>query len=147
MSTKLKQMSALLAVDLVNLPEHFVVIFRRGGKYALARGAAECLVIETSSNLDLEGGDLQLSPSDEASLQARGWHAPNPPWVLGWFRKLPWPLSGTAALSASEMLIDVIEMFPAPSDEPLEVVAFDLRNNEPLDLESMHRIRAACQDR
>ena len=44
-------------------------------------------------------------------------------------------------------LIDVIEKFPAPSGEPLEVVAFDLRNNEPLDLESMHRIRAACQDR
>ena len=142
MSSVLRQVSAQLAVDLAILPEHFVVIFRRGGKYAFARGDAECLFIETSSNLDLVG-DLQLSPDDEASLQARGWHAPNPPWVPGWFREFSWPVSGTAALTASEMLIDVIEDFPEPSGEPLEVVAFDLRNNQPLELESVRRLRAA----
>lgn len=141
MSSALRPMNALLAVDLVNLPEHCVIIFRRGGRYALARGDAGCLCIETSSNVDLKG-DQQLSPDDEASLLAQGWHAPDLPLMFCWFREFSWPVSGKAALTAAEMLIDVFERFPAPVGEPFEAEAFDLRNDEPLDLESVSRIRA-----
>lgn len=144
MNPALRQLTALLAVDLVDLPEGYVIAFKRGGKYAHARGDAECLFIETSSNVDLTG-ELQLSPDDEASLREKGWQAPDAPGVPGWFHEFPWPLSGTAALTASEMLIDVIEQFPESAGKPLEVEAFDLRTDEPLDLESVRRIRAACQ--
>jgi hypothetical protein len=140
MSSALRQAGAWLAVDLVRLREGDVIIVRRGGKYVHARGDTACLVIETSSNVDLLG-DLRLSPEDEATLRARGWLAPVP-GVPGWFRDFAWPVSGTAALTASEMMIDVIEQFPAAGDEPLETTAFNLRTNEPLDLESVRRIRA-----
>jgi len=140
-SSALRQASAWLAADLVQLREHDVIIVRRGGKYVHGRGAADCLVIETSSNVDLVG-DLRLTPEDEASLRARGWLPPIP-GVPGWFREFSWPVSGAAALTASEMMIDVIEHFPAAGDEPLEAIAFNLRTNEPLDLESVRRIRAA----
>lgn len=140
MNSALRQASAWLAVDLVQLREGDVVIFRRGGKYAHARGDTECLLIETSSNVDLVG-DLRLSPEDEADLRARGWLSPVP-GVPGWFHEFAWPVSGVAALTASEMMIDVIEQFPAAGSDPLEVTAFNLRTNEPLNLESVRRIRA-----
>jgi hypothetical protein len=41
------------------------------------------------------------------------------------------------------MMIDAIEQFPASDDEPLEITALNLRTNEPLDLESVRRLRAA----
>jgi hypothetical protein len=56
-------------------------------------------------------------------------------------REFPWPVSGAAALTASEMMIDIIEHFPASGDESLEVVAYNLESNEPLDLESVRRIQ------
>ncbi|MEY9861466.1 hypothetical protein ABH935_007107 [Catenulispora sp. GAS73] len=97
-------------------------------------------MIETSSNVDLVG-DLRLSPEDEAALRARGW-LPPVPGVPGWFREFAWPVSGAAALTGSEMMMDVIEQFPAPGNEPFEVVAYNLRTSEMLDLESVRRIRA-----
>lgn len=141
MTAALRQASAWLAVDLVQLREDDVIIARRGGKYVHARGDAEYLLIETSSNVDLVG-DLRLSTEDEAALQARGWLPPIP-GVPGWFREFAWPVSGAAALVASEMMIDAIEQFPDSGDEPLEVIALNLRTNEPLDLESVRRLRAA----
>jgi hypothetical protein len=140
MSSALRRVSDWLAVDLVSLREGDVIIVRRGGKYVHARGDAECLLIETSSNVDLVG-DLRLSPEDEAALRARGWHSPVP-GIPGWFREFAWPVSGAAALTASEMMIEIIEHFPTAGDEHLEAVAFNLRTNEPLDLESVRRIRA-----
>lgn len=141
MTSELRQASAWLAVDLVQLREDDVIIARRGGKYVHARGDAEYLLIETSSNVDLVG-DLRLSTEDEAALRAHGWLPPIP-GVPGWFREFAWPVSGSAALTASEMMIDVIEQFPAAGLEPLEVTAFNLSTNEPLDLESVRRLRAA----
>lgn len=140
MSSALREASAWLAADLVRLREHDVIVARRGGKYVHGRGDADCLLVETSSNIDLVG-DLRLTPEDEADLRARGWSPPIP-GVPGWFRTFPWPVSGTKALTAAEMMIDLIEQFQAAEDEPLEVFAFNLKTDEPLDLESVRRIRA-----
>jgi hypothetical protein len=140
-TSALRQARAYLAVDLVQLREGDVIAIKRGGKYVHARGDTACLLIETSSNIDLEG-DLRLSPEEEEALRTRGWLPPIP-GIPGWFREFAWPVSGAAALTASEMMIDVVEQFPAAGFEPLEVTAFNLSTNEPLDLESVRRLRAA----
>lgn len=141
MSSALKQAAPWLALDLVQLREGDVIIARRGGKYVHGRGDTDHLLIETSSNVDLVG-DLRLTPADEQDLRARGW-LPPVPGVPGWFREFAWPVSGAASLTAAHMMIDIIRHLPAPGVEPLEVVAFNLKNNEPLNLESVRRLRGA----
>ncbi|OLE24223.1 MAG: hypothetical protein AUG49_13945 [Catenulispora sp. 13_1_20CM_3_70_7] len=141
MSTALEQATPWLALDLVQLREGDVIIARRGGKYVHGRGDTDHLLIETSSNVDLVG-DLRLTPEDEQDLRARGW-LPPVAGVPGWFREFAWPVSGASALTAAHMMIDIIRHLPAPGVEPLEVVAFNLKSNEPLNLESVRRLRGA----